>query len=63
MNAIMQQQAQVQEQMQAAMQELEKLKQENLTLKAKLTSRLKKLEIDHFKARDRRLTAYAESPS
>jgi hypothetical protein len=59
MNAIMQQQAQAQEQMQAAMQELEKMKQENITLKAKHDIEAQKLVIDQFKAETERLTAYA----
>jgi hypothetical protein len=59
MNAIMQQQAQAQEQMQAAMQELEKMKQENVTLKAKHDIEAQKLVIDQFKAETERLTAYA----
>jgi hypothetical protein len=60
MNQIMQQQAQAQEQMQAAAQELDKLQKENLTLKVKADIEAKKLEIDHFKAETDRLKVLAD---
>jgi hypothetical protein len=59
MNAIMQQQAQVQEAMQKAQEELQRLEKENLTLKIKHDIETKKLEIDEYKAETDRLTAYA----
>jgi hypothetical protein len=60
MQAIMQQQAQAQEQMQGAMQELDKLQKENLTLKVKAEIESKKVEIDHFKAETDRLKVLAD---
>jgi hypothetical protein len=59
MQAIMQQQAQVQEAMQKAQQELDKLQKENLTLKVKHDIETKRLEIEEFKAETERLNAYA----
>jgi hypothetical protein len=59
MNAIMQQQAEVQEAMQKAQEELQRLEKENLTLKIKHDIETKKLEIDEYKAETDRLTAYA----
>jgi hypothetical protein len=59
MNAIMQQQAQSQEAMQKAVQQLQKLEQENLLLKTKHDTEAVKLEIDRYKAETDRLTAYA----
>jgi hypothetical protein len=59
MQAIMQQQAQVQEQMQGAIQELQKLQQENHELKFNGEIEAKKLEIAQFQAETARLTAYA----
>lgn len=53
--AMMQQQAEMQEQMQAGMQELEKLKVENLQLKLKAEIEAKKLEIEEFKAETDRI--------
>lgn len=60
MNAIMQQQAQVGEQLQVAMQELQKLQQENQTLKLKADIEAKKLEIQEYEAQTSRLAAYAQ---
>lgn len=60
MQAIMQQQAQVQEAMQAAQEELAKLQKENLTLKVKADIEAKKLEIDHFEAETQRLKVLSE---
>jgi hypothetical protein len=60
MQAIMAQQAQVQEQMQQAMAELDKLQKENQTLKLKAEIEAKKLEIDFFKAETDRLIAYSD---
>lgn len=60
MNAIMQQQAAAQEQMQAAMQELDKLQKENLTLKVKAEIEAKKAEIEEFRAETERLKVMAE---
>lgn len=58
--ALMQQQAQVQEQLQMAMQELQKLQQENQTLKIKEAIEQKKLEIQMFEAETNRIEAYAD---
>lgn len=55
---MMQQQAQQQEMMQKGMQELEKLKQENLILKTKHDVEMRKLAIDEFKAETDRIAAY-----
>lgn len=52
---MMQQQAQLQEEMQKGMQELEKLKVENLHLKLKAEIEAKKLEIEEFKAETDRI--------
>jgi hypothetical protein len=57
--AIMQQQAQMQEQMQAAQQELQKLQQENQNLKTKEAIEAKKLEVEWYEAETDRLNAYA----
>lgn len=59
-NAIMQQQAMAQEQMQKAQEELGKLQQENMSLKNKEAIEAKKLEIEWFKAETDRLEAYAD---
>jgi hypothetical protein len=56
---MMQQQAQAQEQMQGAVQELQRLQQENQTLKMKADIEAKKLEIDHFDAETKRLAVLA----
>jgi hypothetical protein len=58
--AMMQQQAELQEQMQAGMQELQKLREENVSLKLKAEIEAKKLEIDEFKAETERLKALAD---
>jgi hypothetical protein len=55
---MMQQQAQQQEMMQKGMQELEKLKQENLILKTKHDVEMRKLAIEEFKAETDRIAAY-----
>lgn len=60
MQAVMQQQAQAQEEMQKLAQELEKTKQENLLLKTKASSEARKLELEAYKAETDRLTAYAQ---
>jgi hypothetical protein len=60
MQALMQQQAQVGEQLQQAMQELQKLQQEKQTLKLTADIEAKKLEIDEYKAETDRLAAYAQ---
>lgn len=60
MQAIMQQQAQMQEAMQKGMQELEKLKEENLRLSLKAEIEAKKLEIDEFKAETDRIKVIGE---
>lgn len=52
---MMQQQAQMQEEMQKGMQELEKLREENLLLKTKHDTEMRKLEIDEFKAETDRI--------
>jgi hypothetical protein len=57
---LMQQQAAMQEQLQAGMEELEKLKVENLKLSLKAEIEAKKLEIDEFKAETERLKALAD---
>jgi hypothetical protein len=57
---VMQQQAQQQEMIQKGMQELEKLKQENLVLKTKHDVELRKLVIEEFKAETDRLLAYGQ---
>jgi hypothetical protein len=59
MQGMMQQQAQVGEQLQEAQQELAKLQQENQTLKIKAAIEAKKIEIEEYKAQTDRLTAYA----
>jgi len=53
--ALMQQQAMVQEQMQQAQAEMQKLQQENQDLKTKAAIEAKKLEIDEFNAETNRL--------
>ena len=58
--AMMEQQAQIQEQMQQAMQELEKLKIENLKLTVKAEVEAKKLEIEEFKAETDRMKIIGE---
>jgi hypothetical protein len=60
MQAIMQQQAQMQEAMQKGMEELQKLKEENLKLSLKAEIEAKKLEIDEFKAETDRIKALAD---
>lgn len=60
MNAIMQQQAQQGEQLQKAMEELQKLQQENLVLKTKAQADAEKNRIEQFKAETARLVAYAD---
>jgi hypothetical protein len=60
MQQVMAQQAEMQEQMQAGMQELEKLKVENLQLKLKAEIEAKKLEIDEFKAETDRIKVIGE---
>jgi hypothetical protein len=59
MQAIMQQQAQVQEAMQKAQEELDKLQKENFSLKIKADIEAKKLEIEEYRAETERLNAYA----
>jgi hypothetical protein len=59
MQAVMQQQAQMQQALQEGMKELQKLKEENLVLKTKADTEAKKLEIEEFKAQTDRLQAYA----
>lgn len=60
MQQIMQQQAQMQEQMAAGLQELQKLKEENLTLKTKAEIEARKLEIEEFKAETDRIKVIGE---
>lgn len=60
MQAVMQQQEQVQSQLQTAVQELARLEQENHLLKAKHDTEAKKLEIEEYKAETERLAAYAQ---
>jgi hypothetical protein len=60
MQQIMQAQAEVQEAMQAAQAELQKLQQENFSLKVKADIEAKKLLIDEYKAETDRLIAYAD---
>ena len=59
MNGIMQQQAQLGEQLQAAQEELAKLQQRNTVLETKAEIEAQKLKIEHFKAETDRLQAYA----
>lgn len=59
-NAMVQQQALIQEEMQKAMQELEKLKQENLLLKTKHDVEMQKLQIEEFRAETERLKTLAD---
>lgn len=59
MQALMQQQAQSGEQLQAAMAELQKLQQENESLKVKADIEHQKNKIAEYKAETERLTAYA----
>jgi hypothetical protein len=54
-NAMMQQQAQMQEAMQKGMEQLQKLEQENVVLKAKHDIELQKIEIERFEAETERL--------
>lgn len=58
--AMMQQQATLQEQIQAGMEELEKLREENLKLTLKAEIEAKKLEIDEFKAETDRMKVLAD---
>jgi hypothetical protein len=60
MQQVMEQQAQMQEAMQQGMQELEKLKVENLQLKVKAEVEAKKLEIEEFKAETDRIKVIGE---
>lgn len=60
MQQIMQQQAEMQEAMQQGMQELEKLKVENLQLKVNAEIEAKKLEIEEFKAETDRIKVIGE---
>lgn len=60
---MMQQQAQMQEEMQKGMQELQRLREENLQLKVKVEVEAKKIEIDHFKAETDRLKVLADIAS
>jgi hypothetical protein len=55
MNAIMQEQAQIQEAAQKMAEELEKLQQENLVLKTKAEIEARKLEIEEFRAETERI--------
>ncbi len=59
-NAMMQKQARMQEEMQQGMQELEKLRQENQMLKAKEAAAIEKNQIEHFKAETERLKVLAD---
>lgn len=59
-NAMMQQQAQMQEVMQEGMKRLQQLEQENQQLKLNVEVEAKKLEIDHFKAETDRLKVLAD---
>lgn len=59
-NAMMQQQAQMQEQMQKGMEQLQKLEIENAALKTKHDVELKKLEIDEFNAETQRIKVIGE---
>jgi hypothetical protein len=59
-NAIIQQQAMLQEQMQQGMQELQKTKEENLILKTKAEIEARKLEIEEFKAETDRIKVIGE---
>lgn len=60
MQQIMQQQAEMQEQMQAGMEELQKLREENLKLTVKAEIEAKKLEIEEFKAETDRIKVIGE---
>lgn len=59
-NAMMQQQAQLQEAMQQGMQELQRLKEENLLLKTKAEIEAEKLKIEEFKAETDRIKVIGE---
>lgn len=59
-NAMMQQQAALQEQMQKGMEELQKLQQENLLLKTKAEIEARRLEIEEFKAETDRIKVIGE---
>lgn len=59
-NALMQQQAQMQEQMQAGMEQLQKLQQENAMLKMKEAAGIDKNKIDQFNAETSRLKVLAD---
>ncbi len=59
-NAMMQQQAALQEQMQKGLEELQKLQQENLLLKTKAEIEARKLEIEEFKAETDRIKVIGE---
>jgi hypothetical protein len=58
--AMMQQQAQMQEQMQAGMQRLQELEKENLLLKTKHDTEMRKLSIQEYEAETQRLMAYGQ---
>lgn len=60
MNQIMQQQAQMQEQMAQGMQELQKLREENLKLTINAEAKAKELEIREFEAETKRMEALAD---
>jgi hypothetical protein len=59
-NAIMQQQAQMQEALQQGAEQLKKMEMENAVLKAKHDIEMRKLTIEEFKAETDRLTAYGQ---
>jgi hypothetical protein len=59
-NAMMQQQAQIQEQAQQMGQQLQQLQQENLLLKTKHDTEALKLQIQQYEAETQRLLAYAQ---
>jgi hypothetical protein len=59
-NAIMQQQAQMQEALQQGAEQLKKMEMENAVLKAKHDIEMRKLTIEEFKAETDRLAAYGQ---
>jgi len=59
-NAIMQQQAQLQEQLQQGMEQLKKMEMENAVLKAKHDIEMRKLTIAEYEAETARLAAYGQ---
>jgi len=59
-NALMQQQAQLQEVMQQGQEQLQKLEMENATLKAKHDIELQKLAIEEYKAETERIATYIQ---